>query len=89
MLRRANDCQQVKDADLNYTELRNWTAVQERLASRPKRFPVVADYHTSSAFRTSLQEEASPTMTKTRAKGKAFWIIDQGRFGSLEGVLAK
>ena len=42
------------------------------VASRPIRFPVVADFHMSSAFGTSLQEEASPTIAKTRARGKAF-----------------
>ena len=63
--------------------------MQKRLASPLTRFPVVADFHRSSAFGTSLQEEASPTITKTRARGKALWLIDKVRFGSLQGVLAK
>ena len=89
MLRRANDCQQVEDADLNHTELRNWKAVQERLASPLTRFPVVADFHMCTAFGTSLQEEASPTITKTRARGKACWLIDKVQKGSFGKVLAK
>ena len=89
MLRRANDCQQVKDADLNYTELRNWTAVQERLARKAHAFPVVADFYMSTAFGTSLQEQTSLTITKTRARGKAFWLIDKVQKKPFGKVLVK
>ena len=90
LLRKANSCLQVKDTELNNTELRNWRAVQQKLQSQPTKYPVIADFHMSNTFGTSVQELTSPTITKTRARGQAFWLIDKISNGSLtEGHFVK
>ena len=78
LLRKANSSVQVKDSELNNTELRNWKAVQEKIQSHQLELPAIADFHMSKSFGCSVQSQASPTVTKTRAKGQAFWIIDKG-----------
>jgi len=78
LLRKANSSVQVKDSELNNTELRNWKAVQEKLQSHQLELPAIADFHMSKSVGCSVQSQASPTVTKTRAKGQAFWIIDKG-----------
>ena len=90
LLRKANSCLQVKDTELNNTELRNWRAVQQKLQSQLTKYPVIADFHMSNTFGTSVQELTSPTITKTRARGQAFWLIDKISNGSLtEGHFVK
>jgi DNA-cytosine methyltransferase len=78
LLRKANSSVQVKDSELNNSELRNWKAVQEKIQSHQLELPAIADFHMSKSFGCSVQSQASPTVTKTRAKGQAFWIIDKG-----------
>jgi site-specific DNA-cytosine methylase len=78
LLRKASTGTQVKDSELNYTELRNWQAVQQQIQSHQLRLPAIADFHMSKSFGCSVQSQASPTITKSRAKAQAFWIIDQG-----------
>ena len=55
LLRKANSYLQVKDTELNNTELRNWRAVQQKLQSQPTTYPVIADFHMSNTFGTSVQ----------------------------------
>jgi DNA-cytosine methyltransferase len=90
LLRKANSSVQVKDSELNNTELRNWKAVQEKLQSHQLKLPAIADFHMSKSVGCSVQSLCSPTITKTRARGQAFWLIDRIRNGSLtEGHFVK
>jgi DNA-cytosine methyltransferase len=89
LLRKANSSLQVKDSELNNTELRNWRTVQGKLSQQTE-FPVIADFHMSESFGASFQSQRSPTITKTRARGQAFWLIDKISNGSLtEGRFVK
>ena len=45
LLRKANSSVQVKDSELNNTELRNWKAVQEKIQSHQLELPAIADFH--------------------------------------------
>ena len=69
--------EQVKDWELTYTELRNWTGIKCQLKDRTDvKFPVIGDFQQSKAFGISWQGRKSMTITKSRAQPTAFWIID-------------
>ena len=90
LLRKASSATQVKDSELNYTELRNWQAVQQKIQSHQLRLPAIADFHMSKSFGCSVQSQVSPTITASRAKAQAFWLIDKISNGSLtEGHFVK
>ena len=64
--------------------------MQQKLQSQQTKCPVIADFHMSKSFGTSVQERTSPTITKTRARGQAFWLMDRIRNSSLtEGHFVK
>ena len=71
----------VADSDLNFTELRNWNKIKEQLQAKMNlnsvEFPVIGDFHMSESFGTSWQEQKSPTITKTRARGEACFLYRQ------------
>ena len=77
LLRKASSATQVKDSELTNTELRNWQAVQQQIKSQQLKLPAIADFHMSKSFGCSVQSEVSPTITKSRAKAQAFWLIDK------------
>ena len=67
----------ITDRKLNFTERRNWELIQQEMETKDAKFPVIADFHQSTAFGTSWHSHYCPTITKTRAKGRAFWLIDK------------
>ena len=74
---------QVEDWELTCTELRNWTGIKRQLKDRTDvKYPVIGDFQQSKAFGISFQERKAPTITKSRAQARAFWIIDRSRDGS-------
>jgi site-specific DNA-cytosine methylase len=86
LLRKASSATQVKDSELTNTELRNWQAVQQKNQSQQLKLPAIADFHMSKSFGCSVQSEVSPTITKSRAKAQAFWLIDKARSKGSEGL---
>ena len=73
----------VEDWELTNTELRNWTAIKCQLKDRKDvKYPVIGDFQQSKAFGISWQDRKCPTITKSRAQARAFWIIDRSRDGS-------
>ena len=83
VLRGTNLSPQVPDYELNHTELRNWIAVRDELLrlGTSVGYPIIADFHQSSVFGTSWQSRKSPTVTKTRAGSRAFWIVNRNGDG--------
>ena len=73
---------QVEDWELTYTEKRNWHEIKRKLEERTDvKFPVIGDFHQSKAYGCSYKEGKSPTITKARAGGRAFWIINKDASG--------
>ena len=62
----------------------------KKLESHQLKLPAIADFHMSKSVGCSVQSLSSPTITKTRARAQAFWLIDRIRNGSLtEGHFVK
>ena len=54
----------------------------KHLANRRNiKMPIIADFQMSKTFGTSWQSRKCPTITKARAGGRAFWLVDQVDFG--------
>ena len=41
------------------------------------KFPIIGDFHMSENFGLSFKERKCPTITKQRAKAKAFFLINK------------
>ena len=65
------------DEELTYTENRNWKKIKKHLVANQDRFryPVIGDFHQSEKFGVSMQDRKSPTITKSRARARAFFLI--------------
>ena len=87
LLQPARQESRISDGGLNYTEDRNWRKIQEEIATinatggNQVRFPIIADLQMSAKFGTSWQSCSCPTITRTRARSRGFWLINRGPNG--------